>query len=102
MGVLSEGLTQVLILVASLVGIAFALFQWFLVSKVRVSGESGNGYSDRLIEEEEEGVDNFDVSLKCAEIQNAISVGELCLPLCICILVFVCFLGLFPNQMTGL
>ncbi|KAF2307302.1 hypothetical protein GH714_026184 [Hevea brasiliensis] len=64
MGVLSEGFTEVLILVASLVGIGFALFQWFLVSKVRVYGESGSGYSDRLIGEEEEGVDNLDASLK--------------------------------------
>lgn len=79
MGLLSEGLTQVLIPVSALVGIGFALLQWFLVSRVRVSYNSGeeNGYKDRLIEEEEEGVDNLEVTIKCAEIQNAISVGEI-------------------------
>lgn len=77
MGLLSEGLTQVLIPVAALVGIAFALLQWFLVSRVRVSDHvHGNGYKERLIEEEEEGVDGHEVTIKCAEIQNAISVGE--------------------------
>ncbi|KAF2324012.1 hypothetical protein GH714_006143 [Hevea brasiliensis] len=45
MGVLSEGLTQVLIVVASLVGIGFALLQWFLVSKVRVSVSLGQPHS---------------------------------------------------------
>ncbi|KAJ6434568.1 hypothetical protein OIU84_018141 [Salix udensis] len=75
MGMLSEGLTQVLIPAAALVGIAFALLQWYLVSKVKVSGDSSGDYSDKLIEEEEEGTDNLEVSIKCAEIQNAISVG---------------------------
>lgn len=82
MGVLSEGLTQVLIPVAALIGLGFALLQWYLVSKVRVSGNSGgqNAYKDRLLEGEfEEGVDALEVSTKCAEIQNAISVGELSL-----------------------
>lgn len=80
MASLSEGLTQVLIPAAALVGIVFALIQWYLVSKVKVSNEPGsNGYNDRLIEEEEseEGVNSLEVSIKCAEIQNAISVGEL-------------------------
>lgn len=77
MGSLSEGLTQILIPVAALVGIGFALLQWFLVSRVRVSDYSQEkGYKDRLIEDEEEGVDNLEVTTKCAEIQNAISVGE--------------------------
>ncbi|PKI37733.1 hypothetical protein CRG98_041884, partial [Punica granatum] len=77
MGSMSEAATQVLIPAAALVGIGFALLQWFLVSRVKVSDSSGadNGYKDRLIEEEEEGVDNLDAVIKCAEIQNAISVG---------------------------
>lgn len=95
MGMLSEGHTQILILVASLVGIGFALLQWFLVSKVRVSGESGNIYNDILIGEEEEGVDKHDVSLKCAEIQNAISVGELSLSLSFSVCVLLCFVCKF-------
>ena len=85
MALLSEGLTQVLIPAAALIGLVFALVQWFLVSKVRVSGEASdyNGYKDSLIDagEFEEGVDNFEVSVKVAEIQNAISVGELPLSL---------------------
>ncbi|KAJ4830030.1 Pyrophosphate-energized vacuolar membrane proton pump 1 [Turnera subulata] len=76
MVLLSEGLTQVLIPVAALLGIGFALLQWYLVSKVKLSGDScsSNGHTDRLLEEEE-GVNNLDVTAKCAEIQNAISVG---------------------------
>lgn len=81
MGVsLSEGFTQVVIPVCSIVGIGFALLQWYLVSKVRVSNHSGsNGYTDRLIEEAdaEDGVGALEVTIKCAEIQHAISVGEL-------------------------
>lgn len=82
MALLSEGLTQVVIPVAALVGLAFALLQWFLVSRVKVSygSSDGNDYKDKLIPgEEEEGIDNFSVTLKCAEIQNAISEGELSL-----------------------
>lgn len=102
MSTLSEGLTQVLIPVAALVGIVFALIQWFMVSKVTVSNESSNGFKDRLIEadEEEEGVDNLEVSIKCAEIQNAISVGELSfsllslIPGCL-LLGFLCLFELF-------
>lgn len=83
MALLSEGLAQVLIPAAALIGVGFALLQWFLVSKVRVSGDSNDysGYKDRLIDggEFEEGVDSLEVSIKCAEIQNAISEGELSL-----------------------
>jgi inorganic pyrophosphatase len=81
MGMLSEGLTQVLIPVAALVGIVFALLQWYVVSKVKVSGDSSSGLSDKLIEDEEDGVDNREASIKCAEIQNAISIGNLSLSL---------------------
>lgn len=75
MGLLSEALAQAVIPLAALVGICFALFQWFLVSKVKVSNE--DGYSESLIENEEEGVDDFDAVVRCSDIQNAISVGEL-------------------------
>jgi hypothetical protein len=98
MALLSEGLTQVLIPAAALIGLVFALVQWFLVSKVRVSGEASdyNGYKDSLIDagEFEEGVDNFEVSVKVAEIQNAISVGELPLSLSLfhCIFIVCCVL----------
>lgn len=78
---MGESLTQILIPVAAILGIGFALLQWFLVSRVRVSGDSGSGvnsgFKDMLIEDEEESIDNDDVVFKCAEIQNAISVGEL-------------------------
>lgn len=76
----SETITQILIPVAALVGIGFALLQWFFVSKVKVSydSRSNSDYKDSLIEEEqEEGVDNFEAVIKCAEIQNAISEGKL-------------------------
>ncbi|KAJ7973275.1 putative Pyrophosphate-energized vacuolar membrane proton pump [Quillaja saponaria] len=80
MGVLSEGITQVLIPVAALIGIGFALLQWILVSKVRVSVGSDDqygGYKNPLIggAELENGVDSLEVTIKCAEIQKAISVG---------------------------
>lgn len=99
MSAMGEGLTQILIPVAALVGIGFALFQWFLVSRVKVSSnDSSNEYKEKLIEadEEEEGIDNLEVSIKCAEIQHAISVGELSFSLflslsCLCL----SFLG-FP------
>ncbi|KAF3664942.1 Pyrophosphate-energized vacuolar membrane proton pump 1 [Capsicum annuum] len=79
MGLMSESLTQILIPLAALIGIGFALLQWFLVSKVRVSGgsELDSEYNDKLIEEDgqEEGTDSDVVVAKCAEIQKAISEG---------------------------
>ncbi|PPD69504.1 hypothetical protein GOBAR_DD33613 [Gossypium barbadense] len=78
MSALSEGLTQILIPLASLVGIGFAVLQWFLVSRVKLSSQdSSNGYKQKLIEsdEEEEGINNLEISIKCTEIQHAISVG---------------------------
>ncbi|CAI0542674.1 unnamed protein product, partial [Linum tenue] len=73
--------TQILIPVCGVIGIAFALFQWVLVSSVKLSPAGGrdaankNGYNDSLIEEEE-GVNDHSVVAKCAEIQNAISEGS--------------------------
>lgn len=74
--------TEVLIPVCAVIGIAFALFQWLLVSKVKLSAvrdaspnaAGKNGYNDYLIEEEE-GINDHNVVVKCAEIQNAISEG---------------------------
>lgn len=75
MGLFSDALAQAVIPLAALVGIGFALFQWLLVSRIKVSNE--NGYSESLIENEEEGVDDFDAVVKCSDIQSAISVGQL-------------------------
>ena len=81
--ILPELATQVLIPVAAAVGIAFAVVQWVLVSKVRLTperhadggGAAKSGPSDYLIEEEE-GLNDHNVVVKCAEIQKAISEGE--------------------------
>ncbi|CAN6459500.1 unnamed protein product [Victoria cruziana] len=82
--ILSETVTEVLIPVASVVGIAYALLQWFLVSRVKLSPEQlptssnnsskKNGLSEYLVEEEE-GLSDHNVVSKCAEIQTAISEG---------------------------
>ncbi|MBA0754138.1 hypothetical protein Gogos_022043 [Gossypium gossypioides] len=77
---------EILIPVCAVIGIVFSLVQWLLVSKVKLSpgpdsgspGNNGaggkNGYSDYLIEEEE-GLNDHNVVIKCAEIQTAISEG---------------------------
>ncbi|KAE8819398.1 vacuolar proton-inorganic pyrophosphatase [Hordeum vulgare] len=82
---------MVVVPVAAAVGIAFAVLQWVLVSKVKVTTEprveggeasaSGCKYgaSEYLIEEEE-GLNDHNVVPKCAEIQTAISEGETCTP----------------------
>ncbi|KAK8655012.1 hypothetical protein V6N13_107604 [Hibiscus sabdariffa] len=77
--------TEILIPACAVIGIAFSLAQWYLVSQVKLSpgsaannGAGGkNGYADYLIEEEE-GLNDHNVVLKCAEIQNAISEGWCC------------------------
>lgn len=77
--------TEIVIPVCAVVGIVFSLYQWYVVSRVKVSSERGdtspsnnnkNGYGDYLIEEEE-GVNDQNVVAKCADIQNAISEGEI-------------------------
>ncbi|KAE8698354.1 Pyrophosphate-energized vacuolar membrane proton pump [Hibiscus syriacus] len=77
---------EILIPICSVIGIAFSLVQWVLVSKVKLSpdhdsgspGNDGadgeNGYTHRLIEEEE-GHNGHNVVRKRADIQNAISEG---------------------------
>ncbi|KAJ4768088.1 K(+)-insensitive pyrophosphate-energized proton pump [Rhynchospora pubera] len=79
---LSSPVAHALIPVAALIGIAFALYQWYLVSKIKVSvdnqtHENGNGNvnGENGIHEMEEGVDGLDVRKKCAEIQEAVSIG---------------------------
>ncbi|XP_042421348.1 pyrophosphate-energized vacuolar membrane proton pump-like [Zingiber officinale] len=79
--ILSDLLTEVLIPASAVVGISFALMQWVLVSKVRLlpsegdaAGTGKNGYSEYLIDEEE-GLNDHNVVVKCAEIQRAISEG---------------------------
>ena len=76
--------TEILIPVCAVVGIAFSLIQWLIVSKVKVTpssehasannGAGKNGFADHLIEEEE-GINDHSVVLKCADIQTAISEG---------------------------
>jgi inorganic pyrophosphatase len=58
---------------AAVVGILFALTQWFIVSRVSVGGEGkgNNGY----VHVEEDGISELEVVAKCAEIQSAISEG---------------------------
>ncbi|XP_073107476.1 pyrophosphate-energized vacuolar membrane proton pump-like isoform X2 [Elaeis guineensis] len=81
--ILTDLLTEILIPVAAIVGIGFALIQWGLVSRVKLSPEkqgspagsnNKNDYSDYLIEEEE-GLNDHNIVVKCAEIQRAISEG---------------------------
>ncbi|KAI5006640.1 hypothetical protein ZWY2020_033883 [Hordeum vulgare] len=79
---------MVVVPVAAAVGIAFAVLQWVLVSKVKVTTEprvqggeasaSGGKYgaSEYLIEEEE-GLNDHNVVLKCVEIQTAISEADM-------------------------
>lgn len=78
---LPDLVTQILIPICAFVGIAFALVQWLLVAKVKLStGKSSsadgkNGFTEALIEEED-GVSDHSVVHKCAEIQAAISEGN--------------------------
>lgn len=77
--ILPELATEILVPLAAVVGIAFALLQYVLVSKIKMSPEEvtgkNGGPSDYLIEEEE-GLNDHNVVAKCAEIQNAISEGN--------------------------
>ena len=90
--ILPELATQLVVPVAAAVGIAFAVLQWVLVSKVKVAPEQGgeggsssssaaaagskDGPAGEYLIEEEEGLNDHNVVLKCAEIQTAISEGE--------------------------
>ncbi|KAI4975257.1 hypothetical protein ZWY2020_048864 [Hordeum vulgare] len=82
-----EASAVVVVPVAATVGIAFAVLQWVLISKVKVTpvpraegGEAStaggkDGSSEYLIKEEE-GFNDHNVVVKCAEIQTAISEGD--------------------------
>lgn len=78
---LSETLSEILIPVAAVIGIGFSLLQWLLVSRVKVGPEKAssrnNGvYNEFLLDEaDEDGTDVRNAVPKCAEIQNAISLG---------------------------
>ncbi|KVH93751.1 Pyrophosphate-energised proton pump [Cynara cardunculus var. scolymus] len=77
--ILSDLGTEIVIPICALVGIVFSLFQWYLVSQVKLSLEKPaagdkNGFTEALIEEEE-GINDHTVVQKCAEIQTAISEG---------------------------
>ncbi|KAH0659189.1 hypothetical protein KY289_027937 [Solanum tuberosum] len=80
---LSEFGTEIVIPICAVIGIVFSLVQWYLVSLVKLSPDQGgcsprnnknNGFNESLIEEEE-GINDQNVVVKCAEIQNAISEG---------------------------
>jgi hypothetical protein len=80
MAILSDAATEVLVPLAALVGIAFAVAQWVIVSRVKLSPSAGgdrdkDALGDALIEEEE-GLNDHNVVVRCAEIQNAIAEGE--------------------------
>ena len=67
---LSESVTGILIPVAAVIGIGFALLQWVLVSRVKV------GLGEFLLDEaDEDGGDARNTVPKYAEIQNAIPLG---------------------------
>jgi len=77
MAILSDVATEALIPLAAAVGIAFAVAQWVLVSRVKLAPSSGRDkdvLADSLIEEEE-GLNDHDVVVRCAEIQRAIAEG---------------------------
>lgn len=75
MALLTTAWTEVLIPLAAIIGIAFALGQWYLVSFISVSPSKSvdNGSDVSLLEEG--GPDGDDAVIKCAEIQEAISLG---------------------------
>ncbi|XP_039803283.1 pyrophosphate-energized vacuolar membrane proton pump 1-like isoform X2 [Panicum virgatum] len=88
MAVLGTVAVEVFILVAALIGIAFAVLQWYVVARVAVISDAGGGAGgkgrgggsgDVLEEDEEEeyGVDRLAVEARCAEIQQAISIGAM-------------------------
>ncbi|KAG5523279.1 hypothetical protein RHGRI_035188 [Rhododendron griersonianum] len=83
MVLLSDLATEIVIPSCAVVGIVFSLNQWVLVSRVKLSSDlnssgsgpptnNNNGCNDYLIAEEE-GINDHDVVVKCAEIQSAIS-----------------------------
>ena len=86
MALLSAPAMEIVISACAVVGIVFSLVQWFLVSRVKLTPErhappSGsdvrkNGFGDSLIEEEE-SINEHNVVSRCADIQSAVSEGEI-------------------------
>lgn len=79
MAILSDVATEVLIPLAAVIGIAFAVAQWVLVSRIKLAPSSGRDnkqdvLADSLIEEEE-GLNDHNVVVRCGEIQRAIAEG---------------------------
>ncbi|KMZ64013.1 Inorganic diphosphatase [Zostera marina] len=67
--------TEIVIPVSAIIGIVFSLVQWFIVSKVKISGNErtgGRGVNDPLMEE---GINDQQIITKVTDIQNAISTG---------------------------
>ncbi|CAN6336368.1 unnamed protein product [Urochloa humidicola] len=96
MAVLGTAAVEVFIPLASLIGIAFAVFQWYVVARVPVTthGKGGGGGRRRAARSDdddappaedddaeegddggEDGIDRLAASARCAEIQQAISIG---------------------------
>ncbi|KAL6897948.1 hypothetical protein ACP4OV_006907 [Aristida adscensionis] len=82
MAVLGTPAVEALIPMAALIGIAFAVLQWYVVSKVAVPSHAGDGGAtaagggkDKDADAEEDGVDVRRAEARCFEIQRAISVG---------------------------
>jgi len=90
MAVLGTAAVEALIPVAALIGIAFAMLQWYVVARVPVpshageddgdgggggSKQHGHGVRGTEEDEEEDGMDYLLVEARCAEIQRAISIG---------------------------
>lgn len=85
MAVIGTAATEALIPVAAVIGIAFAVLQWYVVARVAVpshAGEDGaggkggkGGKGEEEVVDEEDGVDYRHVEARCAEIQHAISIG---------------------------
>lgn len=73
---LPEVWTEILVPVCAVVGIVFSLFQWYVVSCVKLTADSSPSENGDYLIEEEEGVNDQSVVAKCAEIQTAISEGE--------------------------
>ncbi|KAG6556101.1 hypothetical protein Mapa_002042 [Marchantia paleacea] len=78
--ILGVTFVTIFIPVSCLVGILFALLQWYVVSLVKVGGSSSsngnkNGHTDYLLDSSEEGSDEASVIEKVKSIQEAISEG---------------------------
>ncbi|KAL6607802.1 hypothetical protein ACP70R_040865 [Stipagrostis hirtigluma subsp. patula] len=80
MAVLGTTAVEALIPVAALIGIAFAVLQWYVVAKVAVPSHAGGDAADKAgygedDDVEEDGADGRRAEARCFEIQQAISVG---------------------------